>query len=205
MYKNKQIIQIGSHIGNTINDPIFREIDENTKIILVEPVPYLFEFLQYNYYSKLKDTSNIIFINKAVSDFVGEIELTIPSLENDFRMLPDWASQLASVNPYHATAKQHIPDLIVETITVPTTTLDEIVKEYNIQDLYFLQIDTEGHDYTILMNYSFTIKPQILQFEHKHMDGVYKTGEKYFELTNRLLSLGYKLTRQDTEDSVFEL
>ena len=39
---DKTIIQIGSHIGDTCNDPIFNIVNNNTKIILVEPVPYLF-------------------------------------------------------------------------------------------------------------------------------------------------------------------
>jgi hypothetical protein len=58
MYRNKSIIQIGAHVGNTSNDPIFNEIDETTKIVLVEPVPFLFNQLQTNYQQKLKDTSN---------------------------------------------------------------------------------------------------------------------------------------------------
>ena len=41
MYKNKTIIQIGSHVGNTINDPIFKDIDNTTNLILVELDFYL--------------------------------------------------------------------------------------------------------------------------------------------------------------------
>jgi hypothetical protein len=44
---NKTIIQIGSHVGNTCNDPIFNIVDNDTNLILVEPVPYLFEQLNY--------------------------------------------------------------------------------------------------------------------------------------------------------------
>ena len=42
----KCILQIGSHIGNTPNDPIYKLVNENTKLILVEPVPYLFNELK---------------------------------------------------------------------------------------------------------------------------------------------------------------
>lgn len=77
---NKTIIQIGSHVGNTCNDPIFNTInDNNTKLILVEPVPYLFEELKKNYREKYPNNKNIFFINKAISNFIGEIEMTIPS------------------------------------------------------------------------------------------------------------------------------
>jgi FkbM family methyltransferase len=198
MYKNKTVIQIGSHIGNTQNDPIFKEIDETTQLVLVEPVKYLFDMLKDNYREK-----NVIFINKAVSDLIGEIELTVPSPKNDFSTLPVWASQLGSVDPYHATG--HIPNLLVETIKVETTTIDQIIKDHDIKKIDLLHVDTEGHDYTILMNYSFTIKPQQVLFEHKHMDGLLKTGVRYIDLVYRLMILGYKKVYQNSEDSLFEL
>jgi FkbM family methyltransferase len=197
------IIQIGSHVGKTCNDPIFNVVDNNTKLILVEPVPFLFEQLKINYNTKFENNHNIIYINKAVSNFIGEIEMTIPSEKNDFSNLPWWASQLASVNDDHV--KGHMSTLLVEKIKVKTTTLNEIVKEYNITQIDLLHTDTEGHDYTIIMNYNFEIKPKKIMFEHKHMDGLFKVGDKYIELSNKLLSLGYKKTAQDGEDTTFQL
>ena len=200
---NKTIIQIGSHVGNTNNDPIFNIVDNDTKLILVEPVPFLFEQLKNNYNKKFENNHNIIFINKAVSNFIGEIEMTIPSEKNDYSKLPFWASQLASVNSDHA--RGHIDSLLVEKIIVETTTINQIVKEYNITQIDLLHTDTEGHDYTILMNYNFEIKPKKIMFEHKHMDGLFTVGIKYTELSNRLLTLGYKKTDQNSEDTTFEL
>jgi len=200
---SKTIIQIGSHVGNTSNDPIFNIVDSDTKLILVEPVPFLFEQLKNNYNKKFENNHHIFFINKAVSNFIGEIEMTIPSEKNDFSKLPFWASQLASVNHDHALAHMH--DLLVETIHVETTTINDIVKEYNINQIDFLHTDAEGHDYTILMNYNFEIKPKKIMFEHKHMDGLFTIGIKYDELSNKLLSLGYKKTEQNGEDTTFQL
>jgi FkbM family methyltransferase len=200
---NKNIIQIGSHVGNTINDPIFNIVDNNTTLILVEPIPFLFEQLKNNYKEKFGNNQNIFFINKAVSNFIGEIEMTFPSEKNDFSKLPFWTSQLASVNPDHVFLHNEI--LIVEKINVKTTTINEIIKEYSITQIDLLHTDTEGHDFTILMNYNFEIKPKKIMFEHKHMDGICKVGKKYIELSNRLLSLGYKKIHQDTEDTTFQL
>ena len=200
---NKTIIQIGSHIGNTFNDTILNIVDNTTTLILVEPVPYLFKQLKYNYQTKFANNDNIFFINKAVSNFIGEIEMTIPSERNDFSTLPGWASQLSSVDPYHALG--HISNLLVDKIMVKTTTLNEIVKDYNINHIDLLHTDTEGHDYTILMEYNFEIKPIQIMFEHKHMDGLFNVGVKYTELTNKLLNLGYKKTDQNTEDTTFQL
>jgi hypothetical protein len=55
------------------------------------------------------------------------------------------------------------------------------------------------------MNYNFEIKPKQIMFEHKHMDGLFTIGIKYDELSNKLLSLGYKKTQQDSEDTTFQL
>jgi len=203
MYKNKTVIQIGSHIGNTQNDPIFTQVDESTRLILIEPVPYLFELLKNNYRKKLKKLSNVTFINNAVSDSGKIIDLYIPSYRNDFSKLPFWASQLASTNRDHLTT--HIPSLIVDAIQVHSVTIDEIIRQFDIKELELLHTDTEGHDFTILMGYSFVIKPKKILFESKHMDGVHKRGKNYRELSAKLVSLGYKKTMQNTEDTMFEL
>lgn len=203
MYKNNTIIQIGSHEGETINDPIFSNVDNSTRLILVEPVPYIFEKLKQNYNRKYSENKNIIFINKAVSDCIGEIKMTIPSEKNDYTKLPYWASQLGSINPTHAL--EHINNLLVEEIIVQTTTINEIVKEYDIKEIDMLHTDTEGHDYTILMNYDFSIKPKKVMFEHKHIDGLCNVGKKYEELSKKLESMGYMKETHDYEDTVYVL
>jgi FkbM family methyltransferase len=201
-YSNKTVIQIGSHIGDSINDPIFQKINRTTNLILVEPVPYLFEKLKQNYIKKNID--NIIFINKAVSNQVGKIELNIPSPNNDFSKFPFWASQLSSVNQDHIS--KHIPDLITEKITVETTTIDDIIKQYNIKEIELLHTDTEGHDFEILNSFSFSIKPKFILFEHKHLDGVLtKPGTKYKKLCDKLESLGYVFKYKNSEDTMYEL
>jgi FkbM family methyltransferase len=200
---NKTVIQIGSHVGDTRNDPIFNLVDESTKLVLVEPIPYLFQQLKKNYTNRFPNNRNIIFINKAVSDFIGEIEMTFPSERNDFSQFPFWASQLGSVDPQHALG--HIDNLIVDKIFVKTTTINDIIKQYNISHVDLLHIDTEGHEYTILMNYNFKIKPKKILFEHKHIDGLNIVGVKYTELSNKLTGLGYIKKAQNDEDTLFEL
>lgn len=198
----KCIIQIGSHIGDSCNDPIFNKVDENDKIILVEPVPYLFEILKQNYNKKFPN-NKFIFINKAVSNFIGQIKLTIPSLKNNFQEYPFWASQLSSVNSNHI--KNHIPNLITEEIIVETTTLNKIIEEYNIEKIDLLHTDTEGHDFNIIMNYNFNIKPRQIMFEHKHMDGFLIHNKKFNKLIEHLDKLGYSIIYKDTEDTIVEL
>jgi len=203
MYSNQTIIQIGSHVGPSKNDPIFSLVDDTTKLILVEPIPFLFRQLKENYTVNFPNNKNITFINKAASDHVGELEITTPTENNDFANLPFYASQLASVDNEHAT--RHIPELMVETIRVPTTTIDEIVKDHDIGKIDLLHTDTEGHDYDIIMNYSFQVKPTNILFEHKHMDGFFHFGERFEKLSRHLNSMGYVQKYQTGEDTMMEL
>jgi FkbM family methyltransferase len=201
MYSQKFIFQIGSHVGNTSNDPIFNEIDDTTRLILVEPVPYLFSRLRDNYITRFpKHQDNITFINKAVSTFVGTIELTIPSEKNDFSKLPFWATQLSSIHPDHAIKHAEVKDMITEVITVPTTTIAEILREHHVDKIDFLHIDTEGHDYDILMDYDFNVLPEKIMFECKHM-----SMEKYNILSKRLFSKGYSQIFKNYDDAIFEI
>jgi hypothetical protein len=49
------------------------------------------------------------------------------------------------------------------------------------------------------------VKPKEIMFEHKHMDGFMSVKNNYVTLSNKLLSIGYKKTGQNTEDKTFEL
>lgn len=201
MYKNKTIIQIGSHVGKTLNDPIYNKVDIDTTLFLIEPVPYLFNELKKNYSSK--NVKNIHFINKAVSNKIGNLELTIPSQDNDFSKFPFWASQLSSTNNNHIST--HLSNLKTEKLIVESTTIDEIIKEFNIRDIELLHTDTEGHDYEILNSYSFVIKPKYILFEHKHMDGTFIVGMNYRRLIKKLKSLGYIWDYKSSDDTMFKL
>jgi FkbM family methyltransferase len=87
-------------------------------------------------------------------------------------------------------------------IEVPTMTIEDIIKKYNLKEINLLKVDTEGMDIEILYNYSFNILPTMIKFEHAHGSGeVYdyswvglnqkEIGEKFQKLLSKLESLGY--------------
>ena len=215
--KLQTIVQIGSHVGKTFNDPIFEIVNENTNLFCVEPVPYLFKQLVDNYSFRFPG-NNFKFINKAVSNHNRGITLYIPSEENEFETMPPWASQLSSCDPQHieyhkiqinqlVDVTKHQKDLIenfnnikIDNIQVESITLDELIEQYNITSIDLLNTDTEGHDYEILMKFSFSILPKRVQFEQKHLG-----DERKRTLVKRIISFGYNLISEDTEDMVFAL
>jgi len=203
--KEKYIIQVGSHIGNTCNDYLYNNINPNFKYIIIEPVPYLFEQLKENY----KSYNNIILLNIAISNYNGYIDLYTPSEKNDFTKLVHWCSQLASTNKDHITT--FVPQCIIDKISVECKTLNTLIKKYNITELEYLYTDTEGHDYDILMDIDLLfIRPKNIIFENKHMDGPKHSLDinncpKYYNLLNHFKKHGYEVEYQSSEDTHIKL
>ena len=202
---DQYIIQVGSHVGKSGNDRLFNNINPNFKYIMIEPVPYLFNQLKENY----KLYNNIIFLNIAISNYNGFIDIYVPLEKNDFSKLANYTSQLASVN------KEHIPSFvsncIIDKMSIECKTLNTLIKEYNITELEFLYTDTEGHDYDILMDLNLLLfRPKNIFFENKHMDGPKHNLDinncpKYFDLLNNYKKYGYEIVSQDSQDTHIKL
>lgn len=191
--------QVGAHVGPSKEDGLFNLVSENKTLVLIEPVPYLFKKLKENYAEKAKNNT-IIFKDIAVSNKDSTIQLYIPSPYNNWSVNPPWASQLASVNENHI--RRHLPYLLVDRVHIPCYRLNTLVKDMNICTIDTLMVDTEGHDYDILMDFDLNIiKPRVITFENKHMDGTFVKGEKYNILMNRFISNGYKKLEEDTENT----
>ena len=200
-------LQVGSHVGNSPNDSLFVQDLSDKNIILIEPVPYLFEQLKENY--KTKTVKNIIGLNLAVSNFNGTLDLYVPSQRNDFTQFPFWTSQLTSTKKENITKQTLYVDgspapIIIDEITVQCFTLNTIIDEMGIKSIENLIIDTEGHDYEILMDLNFDkIKPKRIIFEIKHMEGVLTMrGARHQTLINRLLSYGYRIVHDNGGDDM---
>jgi len=195
--------QVGAHVGPSNEDGIFNLITENKTVVLIKPVQYLYKLLTKNY--KEKDKKNtIIFKDVAVSNKDGTIQLYVPSPHNNWSLNPSWASQLASVNEDHI--KKHLEYLLVDRIHIPCYKLNTLISKMEISEIDTLVVDTEGHDYDILMDLDLTIlKPRNITFENKHMDGVLCRGQRYIELMNHFKENGYVLVHEDRENTTIKL
>jgi FkbM family methyltransferase len=222
-YKSSHIdyFQIGAHIGNSHNDPIYNEPMTGKNIILVEPVPFLYDILKHNYQSRIRN-NEIEFLNIAVSDYDGTIQMTAPSKDNDFDAHPFFLNQMASTTDKYIKQfnfQERFPTFQFETITVPCRTLTTIVKERGITSIDHLIVDTEGHDETILRAFDFQqVKPKRITFENAYMDDILPAGQvqdtphsgeeghrpKYRAFLQFLASHDYRVVSENTEDTVVE-
>jgi FkbM family methyltransferase len=183
------IVKIGAFTGNIPNDIIYHTIKSDTKIMLIEPIPLFFTTLKHNYNNKFLN-NNFTFINKAISNFNGKMKMYYPSSTNDFNNLPWWINQLGSKNIDHS--KKHNYDIDLDCVNVNTITFNNLVCEYNINNILLLFIDTDGSDYDILTAIDFNlIKPRFIIFENMHLTDTKQRGHKYNKLIEYLHSKNY--------------
>lgn len=210
MGKHVDIIQIGSHIGNSVNDPIYNKNLDNKSLIIIEPIPFLYNILLHNYKVKAQTEKIAVeCLNIAVSDIDGTLDIFAPSELNIYNDKPFWLSQLGSTNPNHFNDHhifENYPDFKVEKIEVKCKTLNTLITERNITSIDTLYIDTEGHDYIILKAFDLSlVKPKHIIFENKHTDGCLQRGKNYKELIKHFVSNGYKIVEENSEDTHIEL
>lgn len=213
-YKSSHIdyFQIGAHIGNTHNDPIYFQEMKQKNLILIEPVPFLYDILKNNYKDRMQQ-NEIEFLNVAVSDHDGMISLMAPSKDNDFQKHPFFLNQMASTTDKYIKYfdfKQRFPDFKFETIHVQCRSLNTIIKERGIQSIDHMIIDTEGHDYTILVNFDLNlVKPKKITFENCYMDDILPpegqmirvNRPNYNKIITHFKSHGYEILSENNEDT----
>lgn len=177
-------IQVGANNGVRY-DPIFRVVNEmNIEGIVIEPIKEYYDELIKNY----SKNSGVIPVNVAIYSENTNLAIYRVSKNSD---LPDWANGIASLDPNHH-KKTKIPEVNMIKETVQGITFEVLIKDYNINRVDFLQIDTEGYDYNILKLFPFDkFKPKLIHFEHSLENGN-MSFEQYDEIHSMLIRMGYR-------------
>jgi FkbM family methyltransferase len=179
-----RFLQVGAHVGNTANDPIYHRLRNDMRWtgLLFEPVPHLFKILQKNYASSPRFHP----INAAVCNETGQREFYqiarwIPTDQRDasgdlvsFHMD---ASQLGSFNRDLLIPELN-PDNNSTIVSIPVTCLtpSELFRLYGNDPIDYLQCDAEGMDWTIVrsfLQWSYQHKqplPTLIRLEWKHLN-----------------------------------
>lgn len=151
------IIQIGAFDGE-LADPLKNAFLEATnRVILVEPQSKPYEILV----NKYSDFSHIFVENSAVGEIDGELELFLPKGEQ--------YSPIASLDSTHL-SNFGIKTSAVKSITVNSITVTSLLRNYEIDSVDVLQIDTEGFDFQILTNFfNANVEPLVINLEVYHL------------------------------------
>ena len=160
LFENKTdvfFIQIGANDGITA-DPIQKIVKEKKwSGILFEPGKDAFKDLLKNY----EGVDKLKFVNSAVSNYNGKGKLFCGTTTPHFTLNKNKAIDMFDVTPTE--------------VEVDIIHPKNIVLEHNIKKIDLLQIDAEGHDFTILQAFPYDIvKPEIIRFEFVNLnyDGV---------------------------------
>ena len=180
-------VQIGAFDGMA-NDPIqpFRANGKLTGIV-VEPQPDMFEKLTEAY----AGVEGVTLENCAIGDTDGE--LVLYRLKDAYLHLGGAvAKQLTS--PIRSKIEDFIvwdgdTDEVIETIAVPSYTVNSLLAKHGRTSTDILVVDTEGYDYIILKSAGLDqLKPTAILYEHKHL-----SPADQMACNQMLADLGYKL------------
>jgi len=193
------LVVIGAHSGIHIKDLISEYA--NSKILLVEPVPYNYQILENDY----KNNENIFISRNAIFDEAKKDNFYHVKKESIKKLGKHWASQIGSFDKNHILNHKNkrfdIKDDDIQITEVEFITFQDLVKKYSINSINKLQIDVEGAEYKIMHSIDYNkIKIKNIFFESKHFDGTFTEGEKLKEIKDKLILNGYKLKQIDKEN-----
>jgi FkbM family methyltransferase len=176
-------IQVGANDGISFDNiyPFFKS--RKCKGLLIEPLPYFFDRLKFNY----ADSPNIIPLNIALHPTAEKFDIYSVN-PKELHKYPHWVSGIASFNKEHLIKNSvQESDLVIEAVTCKP--LSTLIEEYELLKLDYLQIDTEGFDDEIIKMINFNqVKPKLIKFESVHL-----SSEKKLSTVNLLKSQGYKI------------
>jgi hypothetical protein len=186
------IVQIGANTGQTDNDPVFAFLNRNKgdtndfTCVLIEPTPCSYARLA-KVYDFVTDKHIIL---AAGSDRPG-----VQFLYEDNRADGENISQHASLHKDHVLAMGHRED-VISRYSAPRLTLANILADLALPYVSWLQVDTEGHDATILRSLASIDAPiDTIQFEYIHFQRSAKSDSELTELLAGFVDRGYQLFR----------
>ena len=193
------LVVIGAHSGIHIKDLISEYA--NSKILLVEPVPYNYQILENDY----KNNENIFISRNAIFDEVKKDNFYHVKKDSIKKLGKHWASQIGSFDKNHILNHKNkrfdITDDDIQITEVEFITFQNLVEKYSINSINKLQIDVEGAEYKIMNSIDYNkIKIKNIFFESKHFDGTFTEGKKLKEIKDKLVLNGYNLKQVDKEN-----
>lgn len=171
------VLQIGAMDGVAF-DPVHDLVREmGWRGVLVEPMPDMFEALQRNY----AGCDGLVFVNQAVADHDGEIEMTrIDPQAILSGLLPAGALGLSTMMPdrgvignYGGLMKPELAailDSYKRVVRVPCRAMETLLRERQVERVDALVIDTEGADWMILRQFPLErYRPRVVYMEINHL------------------------------------
>lgn len=180
-------IEFGSHVGTSAiqYSPHFKQV------FSFEPVPALFECLQYN----TKNLNNVKIHNLAISNQNGTTEIYVNPRNPGSNVIPSKATQKTIDKRWGNESRLDFQKM-KDPIVVKTISLDSL----NLTDVDFIKIDTEGYNMEPLRGMQKTLEKfsPVIMLEQDR-----KKNEGPIESEIFLKDLGYKLIKRILIDDIY--
>ncbi|MEM9365555.1 MAG: FkbM family methyltransferase [Planctomycetota bacterium] len=163
------MIDVGAHFGESFAP----YANLGWRIIAFEPDPCPSK--QESLQSRASAKASIELLRVAVSDVKQE--------DVDF-FASDVSTGISSLSAFHDSHRK--------TATVETDTLENLLRERNVQSIDYLKIDTEGNDLMVLQGHDWRIPPGLIMCEFEDSK-TRSYGYRFDDLTGFLVSKGYRL------------
>lgn len=171
-----------------------------------------------HYLDNLPTQINLIKDNSAISNKKEAVTLYyIPEVTIRSYQLPIWLKGCNRIESIHPTAvkelrARNLPLDLIKTDIIITKTYEDLVLQYNCEDIDYLKIDTEGNEPAIIDSlYSFYKENNLTQYKKpKKINIEAFTGilvsETDIEIAkNQLFDLGYTIAEINPPDIIFVL
>jgi hypothetical protein len=188
-------------IGTSNFDTLIEAADDTTVGLSIEPIGY--------YLDQLPDRANVKKLEIAVShnniyEFMSVYY--IPERTIRARGLPDWLRGCNSVGDYHPKHIELAARDLVRVMEVEVMPIGEIFICYDVTELDYLKIDTEGSDCKIMQHLADFLKtepatryPKKILFESNEL----ADQEQVEQVKAKFITLGYCVTKSGY-DTVLE-
>tara|TARA_B110000977_G_scaffold125183_1_gene160301 strand:- start:3653 stop:4384 length:732 start_codon:yes stop_codon:yes gene_type:complete len=181
------VFDVGAHHGETI--VLFLKNFNIREIHAFEASSQNFKILNEKNFTKIN--KNIFINNYGISNKVGK------GLMN--QLIESSSSTICDINTNSNYYKKKISilgvnsnNLIQKIIKISFNTIDKYYLENNFKKIDILKIDTEGHEYEVLLGAKDSIKNfQFIYFEH-HYDNMIKKNYKFHDIHKYLLKNNFK-------------
>ena len=193
-YKDSNVVQIGASDGHTYDDTTHILSSYPWKVVLVEPIPKLFEELR----EYTKNRENYFYEQCAITENDGEVEmLTIPYdviLTEDIHLGYKGMSCVLDSKNNNLGNSTYQRDIDIREkygvkIKVPSMTLYSLISKHNLDKIDVLLCDAEGYDYDIFNQINLNeFKPKFIRLEHLNL-----SEEDKKNLIERLTNFGYNI------------
>jgi len=184
--KNGVFIDIGANDGKTLSNTYFLEKELSWSGLAIEPSPKVFKRLEVN--------RNCILLNACISDESGTAEFL--ELSGHTEMLS------GLIDKYDQKHLKRIDDEIQEFsgeknyIQVPCYKLEDVMKEYKLNKIDYLNIDIEGGEFDLLKSINFDdIEIDIIGVENNYKED---------KIKNYLYQYGYSLIAIVGSDEMYK-